>query len=63
MDQVLLGKIIIGWLFLLTIFHATMFVQVYRRSNEPGGGLAVTVAGAVFFGSLLAMLWIARNNV
>ena len=40
-----------------------MFVQVCRRSNEPGGGLAVTVAGTVLFGSLLAMFWIARNNV
>ena len=63
MDQVLLGKIITGWLFLLTTFHAIMFVQVCRRSNEPGGGLAVTVAGTVLFSSLLAMFWIARNNV
>jgi hypothetical protein len=62
MDQVLLGKIIVGWLFLLSIFHAVMFVQVYRRSNEPGGGLALFVAGAVVSGSVFSMLWIARNN-
>lgn len=62
MDQVLLGNIIAGWLFLLSIFHAVMFVQVYRRSDEPGGGLALFVAGAVFFGNVLSMLWIVRNN-
>jgi hypothetical protein len=62
MDQTLLGSIIVGWLFLLTIFHAVMFLQVYRRADEPGGGLAVFVAGAVVSGNILAMLWIARNN-
>jgi len=39
-----------------------MFLQVYRRADEPGGGLAVFVAGAVVSGNILAMLWIARNN-
>lgn len=62
MDQVLLANFITGWLFLLTIFHAVMFMQVYRRSDEPGGGLAVVVAGGVLSGTVLAMLWIARNN-
>jgi hypothetical protein len=62
MDQVLLGNIIVGWLFLLSIFHSVMFVQVYRRSNDPGGGLALFVAGAVLFGNVLSMLWMVRNN-
>lgn len=62
MDQLLLANLIVGWLFLLTIFHAVMFFQVYRRSDEPGGVLALFVAGFVFFGTVTAMFWIARNR-
>lgn len=62
MDQILLANFIVGWLFLLTIFHTIMFFQVYRRTHEPGGVLALFVAGFVFFGTMAAMFWIARNR-
>jgi len=63
MDLATLGKIIVVWLSLVSLFNLVMLVQMSKRANsgEDGAIAAVVTAAFVFFGTAAGVVWIWRS--
>lgn len=61
MDLEILGSVLVVWLGIITIFNTAMLYNMSKRQDEDGATLAFGTALFVFFGTLIAMIWIMKS--
>lgn len=55
-----LGRILMVWLGLVTVFNGIMIIQMAKGRGQEGAKLALATSLFVFFGTGLSTFWIFR---